>query len=103
MHTVAIYKENPVGIVRIFITEPCGNLVPIPLDSLVWNNFDDPFEEKHFEQWITLGDISDQLLEEYATHIFYVWDEKPLDGTIYQFGNYAKREWRVYANTRGYT
>lgn len=54
------------------------------------------------EKYITLGEIYRQLLERGYTGIIYVWEETPLEGTIYQCSNYEQGQWKEHGKTKGY-
>ena len=68
----------------------------VPNESLRWN---DPEEEFG---WLTLNEIRDQLEDMGIENVIYVWEDTPLRGTIYQYGNYNPKTWEEYGQTKGF-
>ncbi|MGK5512344.1 hypothetical protein [Brevibacillus formosus] len=65
-------------------------------DMFEWNGVDE------FGGWITLGEISRRLRQLGYEDVYYVWEDTPLRGTIYQYGNYRPECWEEYGKTKGY-
>ena len=51
---------------------------------------------------LTLREIGEQLLALGYEPPFYVWEEGPLEGTIYQYGNYDPPQWLEHGQTKGF-
>jgi hypothetical protein len=68
----------------------------IPNENLRWNNPDEEFG------WLTLNEIKAQLEEMGIDGVIYVWEDTPLRGTIYQYGNYHPKTWVEYGHTKGF-
>ena len=71
----------------------------IDANTLKWH--EENYEE-FGERYITLGEIYRQLLKKGYTGTIYVWEETPLEGTIYQCGNYEQGQWMEHGKTKGY-
>lgn len=71
--------------------------------DLNWRN---PFKEEDdydIPLFLTLKEISEQLLAMKYKSVFYVWYEMGLSGKIYQYGNYSDCPyWMEYGETIGY-
>lgn len=68
----------------------------VPNDVFHWN------DENEYGGWITLSEISERLSRLDYPPPYYVWEDTPLRGTIYQFGNYYPEKWQEYGNTKGF-
>lgn len=77
--------------VRIIVDEKI-----IPNDTFDWHDDDE------YGGWITLEEISERLKQLGFPPVYYVWEDTPLRGTIYQYGNYHPERWEEYGSTRGF-
>ena len=67
-------------------------------DTLKW-----PKEKYNYPtQYLTLNEIQKQLEALYGDTVIIVFDESPLYGTIYRYGNYDPCEWEKYGTTKGF-
>jgi hypothetical protein len=83
------------GMYYVIIIVGHGKIVPN--NDLKWNLVC----EETGEYGLTLGEISDQLIKLGHEGAFCVWEEKPLSGTIYIYGNHSE-QWQVHGTTKGY-
>lgn len=88
------------------ITILIGGMV-VPTSHLKWRkeyysyqHGGETYQEEH--EVLTLQDISNQLEKSNHRNVITVWVESPLEGTIYQFGNYHDNQWHEHGTTRGY-
>lgn len=86
---IKIYLES--GFIRIIVREQM-----IPLTALKWNDVYD------CGGWLSLGEIASQLKNLGHQDVYYVWQDTPLQGRIYQYGNYDPESWIVYGRTQGF-
>lgn len=90
---------------NLIIHEGLNHVVIIIDDVIVDNNILSWHEEdysEHGERYISLNEISEQLLKIYEEDVIYVWEEKPSEGLIYQYGNSTIRKWQEHGRTKGY-
>ena len=64
-------------------------------DELTWNY------DEEIGEYLTLQEISEQLISLGYDIVFYVWVELGLSGKIYQFGNHGMF-WELHGETQGY-
>ncbi|WP_315069168.1 hypothetical protein, partial [uncultured Clostridium sp.] len=74
------------------------NNIILDNDSLSWHNEN---YELYDERYLSLSEISNQVLKVYKDCVLYVWEESPSEGYIYQYGNYKKKQWLKHGTTRG--
>ena len=103
---VEICRDDPTTIVRIFMGHDI--LRSFQFTDFEWREYDgedaEPMTEC-FGGYLTLEDIGDQIrmmLKSAHVGVIYVWVEHPLDGVIYQYGNYSDDIWRKHGKTNGY-
>lgn len=68
----------------------------VGLDELKWRI------DGGCEEFLTLKDISEQLIKLGYGRTYYVWYETGLRGVIYQYGNYEPPTWVQHGTTKGY-
>lgn len=94
MNNVVMYRYEMS--IRIIADDRNGKEVFVDLDELKWKDDGDGYE------YLTLGDISDQLKALKYERVFYVWWELGLRGEIYEFGNHDPSGWVKHGETKGY-
>lgn len=107
-NNVIVNLHDAVSFVRIFSFDKDSNAYAFPLISFVWKKFNDEESNDFLGGWLSLEDISDQIMQMRSKEhrndcsIIHVWVEGPLYGTIYQFGSYDETTWRLHSKTKGY-
>ena len=96
--SVVITRSDISGVTIIATSNGKNELVD-PL-KLTWHIME--FTEVDKEERLTLKEISQQLLRLGYKSVLYVWEETPLEGTIYQYGNYEDRSWVIHGTTKGF-
>ena len=87
-----IYRD---GVSLTIIAHKTLDKVLVKSDELTWNHDDES------GKYLTLDEISDQLIGLGYDFTFYVWKEIGLRGKIYQFGNHGLF-WEEHGETKGY-
>lgn len=61
------------------------------------------FEKDEFtgDVWVSLGEIRDQLAKK-GIDFFTVYNDDPMHGSIYMYGNYTDGKFYLYGETMGY-
>lgn len=101
-----VYRNaNGVETTCIFFKD-INSITSVPVDSFKWHTDDgeDEFEREN-NSWLTLQEIGEQVraLKLSDFNVIYVWVDTPLEGYIYQTGNYpGDTSWVLHATTRGY-
>lgn len=73
--------------------------VIVPFYDLDWRNPYENGDDYDLPLFLTLKEISNQLIETGYKPTFYVWREMGLSGKIYAYNNDC---WREYGETKGY-
>lgn len=77
--------------------------VVVPYLDLEWRNPYEDEDDYDLPLFLTLKEISEQLLAMNYKPVFYVCYEMGLSGKIYEYGNDTNDlHWREYGETRGY-
>ncbi|MCM1508273.1 MAG: hypothetical protein NC177_14265 [Ruminococcus flavefaciens] len=99
MKNTVIYAPNSVDAMMIFTGSVAdGSLKPVSLSLLKWKSEKERTEDFSY---LTLDDIYRQISQK-TDEIITVVVERPLDGVIYQCGNYGEGIWVKYGTTIGY-
>ena len=80
-----------------------GEKVIVPHCELNWRNPYDDDDDYDLPLFLSLKEISDQLIEKGYKPTFYVWCETGLSGKIYRYGNDTDDAyWTEHGETNGY-
>lgn len=80
-----------------------GKKVIVPCWDLEWRNPYEDGDDYDLPLFLTLKEISDQLISLGYKPVFYVWHEMGMSGTIYRYGNYDEiNYWTEHGKTKGY-
>lgn len=92
-----IYKFCMGGDIVTIIVETAHNKVIFNNDNLLWHI------DNQKSQYLTLKEILKQFKEMgYKSGVITVWQETPLNGEIYQYGNHYPASWIKIGQTIGY-
>lgn len=94
-----IVKWDSVGVAAVYIGGVCE--LQNVTDKLRWRSEDDQ-EYGYHAECLTLREIYEQLKEIYPHAIITVFQNSPLNGEIYQCGNYKDGQWIEHGTTKGY-
>lgn len=79
------------------------DLVPFNKELLEWHKDEELSEaERRDTYFLTLGEIAAQLRDKDYDKMVTIFVETPLEGSIYQMGNYRKYEWVKAGTLNGY-
>lgn len=89
--------------ITIIAYDKKGEKVIVPYRRLKWRNPYSDGDDYDLPLFLTLKEISTQLLSMEYKSVFYVAYELGLSGTIYQYGNDPERDgWIEYGKTKGF-
>lgn len=79
------------------------NLTPFNKELLTWHKDEEFSKVTGVDMsYLTLAEISKQLEEMLYKGMLIIFVNNPLQGTIYQMGNYGNYEWSIAGTLRGY-
>ena len=91
-----IYLFDGIGTACIF-TKGTNSVETIPAENLEWHENEDE------GKYLTLQEIGEQVRSIIDDPVIYVWVDTPLQGVIYQTGNYHGSDaWIKHGTTMGY-
>ena len=78
--------------------------IEIKIGDRIINNDELKWHTHKGEGYLTLQEIYEQIKAKGYDGVIYVWEEQPLEGTIYMCENYGEGEgeWVEHGTTRGY-
>lgn len=88
-------------VIGVLARDAAGKRVLVDNAALTWNFFDDPLDPYAFYDWLTLADISQQLLDQGYKPDFYVWQELGVSGRVYRFRS-DNNLWEEHGRLRGF-
>lgn len=105
LNTTVIYKNGDAfgfGI-STFYAGSLDNLVPFDKDFFKWN-VDEYASELEGETVysLTLGELAEQLKQAKFDGLMTLFVNRPLNGKVYQMGNYSPYEWFELGELRGF-
>lgn len=77
-------------------TKNINSIETIPVEKLKWH------EDEDDGKYLTLQEIGEQVRSLCDDPVIYVWVDTPLEGVIYQTGNYQTDDWIEHGKTMGY-